>query len=133
MTNNVKLFIGSGIMFPIHLQNGKVPIYNDLSLIRSSIAIILNWQLGTRHFNEPFGSRIFETLEEPNANVTRSLISFFLIEALTKWEKRILIKSNSVKIEKVTHDKLNITLTYKLRNSNIEDTYIYPYYKQIIY
>ena len=129
----IKKFIGSGITFPLQIEKGSVVVKSDFSLIRSSIGIILNWQIGTRFYNERFGSRIWECLEEPNDNVVKALLSHFIIESLTLWEKRIELKNNSLIYTKVSHDKINITLTYRLKNSNIEETYIYPFYKEIIY
>ena len=129
----IRKFIGGGITFPLQIVNGKVLIKSDFSLIRSSIGIILNWQIGTRFYNESFGSRIWECLEEPNDNVIKSLLSHFIIESLTTWEKRIELRNGSITYTKVNHDKINIALTYRLRNSNIEETYIYPFYKEIIY
>lgn len=129
----INKFIGSGLVFPLQIVNGRALVKNDFSLIRSSIAIILNWQLGTRFYNERFGSRIWECLSEPNDNVVKALLSHFIIEALTTWEKRIETKNNSLIYTKVNHDKINIQITYRLRNSNIEETYIYPFYKEIIY
>lgn len=129
----IKKFIGSGITFPLQIEKGSVVVKSDFSLIRSSIGIILNWQIGTRFYNERFGSRVWECLEEPNDNVVKALLSHFIIESLTLWEKRIELKNNSLIYTKVAHDKINITLTYRLKNSNIEETYIYPFYKEIIY
>lgn len=129
----VKKFIGSGITFPLQIKNGKVITKSDFTLIRSSIGIILNWHIGTRFYNERFGSRVWECLEEPNDNVVKSLLTFFIIETLNIWEKRIELRNNSIIYTKVNHDKINIKITYRLRNSNIEETFIYPFYKEIKY
>jgi phage baseplate assembly protein W len=123
-------FIGKGIVFPIQLnQWGRPDSVSDLTLIYSSIAMILNWPKFTRFFNERFGARMAELLEEPNDGVTRSLARSFIIEGLAQHEKRINVLDVTVE----SHDlyKVFIKISFRVRNTKIEDTYIFPYYKII--
>lgn len=126
-------FIGSGIIFPIKINNeGAVDIYSDLELIRSSILNILNWPKRQRYFNERFGSRIHELLEEPNDLVSRSLIRHFVYEAIDTWEKRVRLVSMDI-IFTDEEDRINVKLKYEVRNTKEYDTFIFPFYKEIIY
>ncbi len=125
-------FIGSGIIFPIEIgNNGRPEIISDITLIRSSVKIILAWVLGTRYFNEAFGSRIEELIEEPDDSVSKSLLRHFITESLNKWEKRIVIKG--VQLTNAGVGKIDVMIYYSIRNSKIEDTMIYPFYNQIQY
>lgn len=125
-------FIGSGLVFPIIINGeGRAVITDDITLIRSSIFIILNWVTRTRYFNELFGSRIEEVLEEPDDSVAQSLIRQFTREALDKWEKRIILQHTEIQHDKT--GRINLRLTYSIRNTKVEETYIYPFYKEIIY
>jgi len=121
-------FIGSGIIFPIELNNMGRPDYvSDIRLILSSIKNILYWPKNTRFFNENFGARIPELLEEPNDGVARSLLRTFVEEAIATYEKRIIIKD--ITVHSYDDTKVNLKMTFSLRTSKIEETFIFPYYK----
>lgn len=125
ITNN---FIGSGIIFPLEINTEGRPDYvNDNRLIISSINMILNWPKNVRYFNENFGSRIAELLDEPNDGVANTLLRAFIVEALGTYEKRIILQSITI----VNYDifKVNIELIYTIRNTQVEETLIFPYYK----
>lgn len=125
-------FIGSGMVFPITLNTeGRPNIVKDTTLIQSSIKIILNWAVRTRFFNELFGSRIEEVLEEPDDSVSQSLLKFFIQESLGRWEKRIVI--NNIEISNSEPSKIDARLFYNIRNTKIEETLIFPFYKNIKY
>lgn len=126
-------FIGSGVTFPIELDiDNKPMVSNDLKLIRSSIGVILNWPSNFRWFNESFGSRIEELIEEPDDAVSRALLKHFIYEALDQWEKRIIVKDVTVE-ETQSNGRVNAYITYQVRNTKIEETVIYPFYKDLKY
>ncbi|MAO08031.1 MAG: hypothetical protein CL596_04890 [Alteromonas sp.] len=125
-------FIGSGMVFPILINDkGRPDIISDSDLIKSSIKIILSWAFGTRYFNELFGSRVDELIEEPDDSVTKSLLKLFITESLNTWEKRITIKG--IQLNNKGVGKIDAIIYYSVRNSKIEDTMIYPFYNNIIY
>lgn len=125
------IIIGSGIVFPITLNTeGRVPIYNNVELIRSSILIIINWVKDSRFFNEEFGCRLEEVLEEPNDLHSISIARMFIKEALEKWEKRITIDIRDIDIMSAGTN-IDIQIKYLIKASNEEDTFIFPYYRNI--
>lgn len=127
-------FIGSGLTFPIKIDSvqGKPIVSSDLELIHSSIGIILNWPKRTRWYNEEFGCRIEEVLEEPNDSVSRTLIKEFVREALNKWEKRIIV--GEISTDNVySQGRVDVSITYTIRNTKIEETVIFPYYTELKY
>lgn len=128
----VKHFIGGGIIFPMVIEKGRVPIHSDKYLLRASILHILNWPKNHRYFNEQFGCRIEECLEEPLDNITKSLLELFIKESINKWEKRIVIKQIEFK-EDIDRATLYVRLVYNIRNTKLEDTYIFPFYRNIKY
>lgn len=126
MINN----IGSGIIFPIEINNEGRPDYiNDTRLIVSSINMILGSSKNVRYFNENFGSRIHELLHEPNDSVATTLLEYFILEALSTYEKRIVLQS--VRVVSYNLSVVNILLKYTITNTKVEDTLIFPYYKNI--
>lgn len=128
-------FIGSGLTFPIELNPLRTTpvVYNgDPKLIKSSIGIILNWPKRRRWFNEAFGCRIEEVLEEPDDNVSRTLIKTFIRESLNEWEKRIVVKELIVNPPE-TPGVVLVYINYEIRNTKIEETVIFPFYTSLIY
>lgn len=132
MTTTKNKFIGSGMIFPIVLNEyGRPDIISNMDLIRASILTILNWQIGTRYFNETFGSRIEDIIEEPDDSISKSLLRFFIEESLVRWEKRIDV----MKIQLLSPEpgRIDARLFYTIRNSKTEDVMIFPFYKNIKY
>lgn len=127
-------FIGSGIVFPIVLgPEGRPKIHNDVTLINASIMTILNWPEAHRFFNESFGCRIFELIEEPNDALVKTLIGHFVVDSLKKWEKRITVINDGVNIVGYDNRAVNIEIKYRINTIKLEETFIFPFYKEIIY
>lgn len=125
-------FIGTGITYPIELNSSGRPNYtNSIDLIKSSISMVIYWSRNTRFMNQKFGSRIHEILEEPDDSVSRSLLRFFVKESLEEWEKRIEIID--VDIQNPSDARVDIKIIFQIRNTKEEETYIFPFYKDIIY
>lgn len=124
-------FIGSGIIFPIQLQNGRAVIQSGFELIRASIKTIVQWPEGQRFMLAEFGSRIERLLEEPNDETLKQIIYTFIVDPINQWEKRIALTSAT--ITDVSSEKVNISLRYRILNSQTEDSFIFPFYRQIIY
>lgn len=121
-------FIGKGLLYPIIInESGRPDSVDSIELIYSSIKMILNWPKHQRFFNEYFGARLQELLEEPNDGITRSLTRTFVKEALASYEKRIEVLDLNIE----SHDPYTvyIKIHFKIRNTKIEETQIFPYYK----
>lgn len=122
-------FIGSGILFPIEINSSGRPDYvNDNRLIIASIYQILNTPKNIRYFNENFGCRIEELLDEPNDGVSNTLLRAFIVESLATYEPRIIL--NSITIVNYDLYKVNVKLIYTITNTKQEESMIFPYYKQ---
>lgn len=125
-------FIGSGIIFPIKLnQRGRPEIISDKTLIEASITMVLNWRIRTRYFNEAFGSRLEDILEEPDDSITKALLRFFINESIAKWEKRVDI--GKIDLFSPEPNRIDARLFYRIKNTKDEDVMIFPFYKSINY
>ena len=132
--NAANQFVGSGIIFPIEIDNtGKAVVTGGFELIRASITTILSWPQRDRYFNNQFGARLWELLEEPNDAVAAALVETFITEAIERWETRIELLESNIITSTTNLEKVDIELIYRIRNSKIEDTFIYPFYKELIY
>lgn len=125
----VQDFIGSGIVFPIELSNGRAVIKTGFDLIRASIKNIVHWPEGQRFFLAEYGSRIERLLEEPNDAVLKQIIYSFIVDPINQWEPRIVLVDAT--IVDVDFSKVNISLRYRIINSQSEDSFIFPFYRQI--
>jgi phage baseplate assembly protein W len=115
-----------GLVFPLELSSGSHVISEGDDLIKSSIRIILSWPLNTREYRDDFGSRIHEALEDQNDEVLITLIKKFVIDSITKWEKRIKLKK--ITFERPNNEVLRVDLLYIILGINIEDTFRYTFY-----
>lgn len=115
-----------GLVFPLELSSGKHVISEGEDLIKSSIRIILSWPLFNREYEDDFGSRVHEALEDQNDEVLITLIKKFVVDSITKWEKRIELKKMT--FERSNNERLIVDLLYRIRDINIEDTLHYTFY-----
>lgn len=122
-------FIGKGLAFPIELVNGSASLSSGVNIIKSSIATILAYSLGQRFFLGEFGTRINDLIEEPNMDLLQNVLENFITKSLTTWEKRITI--TSIETIEVGLAGLEITIYFSINNTQIEDNFVWPFYKEI--
>lgn len=115
-----------GLVFPLELSSGKHIVSEGDLLIESSIKIILSWPLYTRDYVDDFGSRIHEALEDQNDDILISLVKKFVVDSISKWEKRVELKKLS--FTRPDNEKLTVDLTYIIKDMNIESTTQYTFY-----
>jgi phage baseplate assembly protein W len=128
----IEKITGRGLLYPITLNaDGGVDLVTGPNLIRSSIRIIVFWALKTRYKRHEFGSILESLLHEPNAPTVMPLAQQYIVDALTMWEKRIEIEPDNIVITQ-DNDRLSINITYFIKNSNLTDTFIIPYYKKFL-
>ncbi len=125
--DNLKKFLGQGMVFPIELTpTGSVPIVTGVELIRSNIKAIVSWPKYTRFMLTEFGNQSNVIVEDPADNVSVQLIRAYTIEAISMWEKRVELKA----VDVVHRDStIFVGLKYKIRNTAIQDSFVFPFYK----
>lgn len=128
---NLIKVLGRGLPFPITLTNGKADLISGPDLVKSDIRILLSWPYGTKFYLYEFGTKVEQLLFEPNTILIKTLINHYIIEPLNKWEKRIiLVDAVIISVDEI---KIQLKLTYRFVNSNIEDSFIVPFYRTINY
>lgn len=112
-----------GMTFPQHINKkgffeftGKIE-----DLVKQSIYQILDTRLGERVMLPEFGSRLPELLFEPIDGITIALARVYFIDAIKKWEPRVLLNAVAVNINP-DQNKLEITASYVILNHGIEDS-----------
>jgi phage baseplate assembly protein W len=131
MATTDKDFIGSGLIFPLNIDDkGGVRPETGKALIDSSIRSILATPSGVKYFSGIFHSRISELLEEPNDSVVLALLGTFINESLSKWETRI-------EIEDINYSQgtksIIVSITYKVLATKEEGTFVFPFYTKLTY
>lgn len=111
----------TGLLFPLVLTSGRHTLVSGSDLIQASIKTIITWALYTRFFNGEFGCRVNEVLEEPNDNILLKLTRKFIIDAISRWEKRVELQE--MNFYRPSSDKLVVELTYFIRELNTSETF----------
>ena len=125
MANILEKIIGSGVLYPIKLeqnssgQTGWYPVTGTPDLILHNINSVIQYELGFRIRQEDFGTRLWECIEEPNTQAQAFLVYQFVRQALVKWENRIVITGTKLFREGT---KLTIQINYSIKNTNQTDT-----------
>lgn len=125
---NIDKFIGKGLTFPIELdQYGKAVLKNGLELLESDLKVLMNWPYGTRFFEESYGTKLEEFLEEPNDVILQTEINHFVTEAIRTWEKRVVVgRVEYTRIKDATG--VYIKIPCGIAKTKFASTFIVPYY-----
>ena len=129
-------FLGKGIRFPLRFQSisGGTEISTATSQahehIRESIIQILGTRLGERIMNPEFGSRLPELVFEQNDSVLRGLIRHYVIAAIERWEKRIVVIDVTFD-EPSDVNSLLVRIAYRIIQSQVEGNIVYPFHREL--
>ena len=130
-------FLGKGTRFPFEFQrrSGGVRIStatsSDHEHIRESILQILNTRPGERFMRPDFGSRVRDLVFEPNISVLKGLLRHYVIDAIRRWEKRVVMTSIEFVEDDGDRDSnvIRVRISYRLVNSPVEGSLVYPFYR----
>ncbi len=128
-------FLGKGVRFPfgfnvIGATGVSTAVSEKYKHINESIQQILGTSPGERVMLPEFGSRLKELLFEPNNAVLKSLARVYVIDAIKRWEKRIIIKDVFIDDSEINMDQglLSICITYKVIKDQKDGNMVYPFY-----
>ena len=110
----------SGISYPVkHGSKGLFNIETDIKLIEGNIVQILGTRKGQRVMLPLFGSRILDFIHEPLDHITCALLRFELIDAISMWEKRIILDRKNTVITPYPQDfRVIASIRYLLKTYN---------------
>ena len=121
-------FLGVGLGFPLKVEDGKFAWSKYEESVRESIMIILGTARGERVMRPDFGCGLYELVFSVNDTSTASLAIFYVEEALKKWEPRIELIKVDANADKKEHNRLNISIEYRVISSNTRYNLVYPFY-----
>ncbi|MGB8217831.1 MAG: GPW/gp25 family protein [Candidatus Methanoperedens sp.] len=121
-------FLGSGWKFPVSIKNGNIISSGGNDSIKESILIILGTAKGERVMRPDFGCGINELVFAPNNTSTSTLITFYIKEALLKWEPRIELLNVNAEPDETEPNMLIISIDYMVKTTNTKANLVYPFY-----
>ena len=109
-----------GIHYPVKAgTKGLFAAETDINLIEGNIIQILGTRKGERVMLPLFGSRILDFIHEPLDHITCALLRFELIDAISMWEKRIVLDRKNTTITPYPEEfRVKASLRYYLKTYN---------------
>ncbi len=125
-----KAFLGRGWKFPVAVDpaSGRIALSEYEQDIKESIRIILATAPGERLMRPDFGCGIHDLVFATISRATLGLFESRVREALIKWEARIEIINLDISTREAANGKLEIQLTYRVRETNNEFNLVFPFY-----
>ena len=124
-----RAFLGTGWKFPFAVdEQGNVALVSEDESVEESIWIILSTARGERLMHPEFGCGIHELVFAPNNESTAGLAQFYVQDALSRWEPRILLDDVAVQADPVQPHLLLISVTYRVRTTDSKFNLVYPFY-----
>lgn len=125
-------YLGQGVKFPYEVNAyGRIALQNDVDLVKQSLSILFCEPVGTEFYREHYGSQIREAMFEPNDTILRSLLDYFISDAIQKWEKRINLVDIKYTQPNNQPSFVNCTIFFVLRQSSEIDSFIFPFYREL--
>ena len=131
-------FLGKGTKHPfafataggVAVSEGAGP---EHAHIHESIWQILSTRPGERFFLPEFGSRLPELVFQPNDVVFRALARQYIVDAIKRWEKRVVIEGVEFSEDPLVTDRnmALIKLTYRIINTQVRGNLVYPFAREV--
>lgn len=127
---NARDFLGRGLCFPPRVDpaTGRFCMVEAEEDIRQSIYIILMTRKGERAMLPEFGSRIHEYVFELPDLTAENLIATEVVDALTRWEPRIVDIEVELDESEIREGRLIFQIRYTVRDTNNPNNLVFPYY-----
>lgn len=122
--------LGKGFAFPLQVnKRGGIAEAQYAQKVAESIRVILGTQQGERVMRPTFGCQLQRLAFAPNTRATADLARYYVEQALTTWEPRMLLDEVFV-----TNDYragcLLIEIRYHIKATYEPQNLVYPFYLQ---
>lgn len=127
---DTRAFLGRGIAFPprVDAATGRFCMVDAEEDIRQSIYLILMTRKGERAMLPDFGSSLHDYVFELPDQAAQNLIASEVVDALTRWEPRILDIEAELDESDLPDGKLVFTIRYTVRDTTNPNNLVFPYY-----
>lgn len=128
--------VGRGWTYPFAFDSRTGGVAKDqgtgelqrLNRILNSLQQILGVRVGELFMSRTFGSAINTLVFKPNDSSIRGLVQFAVTQAIETWEKRIRLDFVDVQPDPDVPSRVQITLNYTIRRTNVQGNLVYPLY-----
>lgn len=130
MDERGKEFLGKGWAFPFAIasDSGRVAFVKHEEDIQQSIRIILGTAKGERLMRPDFGCGIHNLVFGIINTGFIAQIQQEVTEALRTYEARIDVLKVRVDQTRIVDGRLDIAIDYRMRTTNQQGNYVYPFY-----
>jgi phage baseplate assembly protein W len=120
--------LGTGIAFPLHLEDGKLALAHDDEDVAQAVLLILSTVPGERPMRPEFGCAMYDVAFDRVDAQTAGRIEREIRVALDRWEPRIDVEGIEFDFSGADDGVVEILLTYRLRHTNELRNLVYPFY-----
>lgn len=120
--------LGTGIAFPLHLEDGKLALAHDDEDVAQAVLLILSTAPGERPMRPEFGCALYELAFDRIDSQTAGRIEREIRVALDRWEPRIEVEGIEFDFDGAGDGMIEIVLSYRLRHTNEIRNLVYPFY-----
>lgn len=120
--------LGTGIAFPLHLEDGKLALARDEEDVEQAVLLILSTAPGERPMRPEFGCALHELAFDRIDSRTAGRIEREIRVALDRWEPRIDVEGIEFEYARADEGVVEIVLSYRLRPTNEIRNLVYPFY-----
>ncbi len=126
-------FIGNGWSFKLGKGlsidgQGSVALMKAEQDVAKSIFLILSTAPGERVIRTDFGCGIHDLIFATPGPEVFGLITFYIRQALGRWEPRVDVTDIKVDIDKESPEVLLIDISYLIRQTNDARNLVFPFY-----
>lgn len=99
-------FVGRGINAPFRRGAADIVTVSEIELIRGNLRQILGTRAGTPFstgelpWRPEFGSKVHFLLHKPNTALTEAMARFYTVEAISRWEPRVIVRGVTMSKQK---------------------------------
>ena len=123
-------FLGVGWKFPVDVDtHGRVALVRHEDDIKEAIRMILLTPKGQRVMRPEFGSRLHDLIFAPNDATTSGLASYYVEEALARWEPRIHVERVVAAPDPEYPERLLIEIDYTIKATHDSRSLVFPFYR----
>jgi hypothetical protein len=120
--------LGTGIAFPLHLEDGKLALAHNEEDVEQAVLLILSTAPGERTMRPEFGCALQELAFDRIDSQTAGRIEREIRVSLDRWEPRIDVESVEFDFGRADEGMVEIGLSYRLRHTNEIRNLVYPFY-----
>jgi uncharacterized protein len=120
--------LGTGIAFPMRLEDGKLALAHDEEDVAQAVLLILSTAPGERPMRPEFGCALQEVAFDRIDTQTTGRIEREIRVALDRWEPRIDVEGIDFDFAHANDGMVEIALSYRLRHTNEIRNLVYPFY-----